>query len=104
MNYTISSALVKSDSQAAYPYGNFVGRGTVDYFNNKSPRGKFTPTRVSNVSVYNENGVVFFESSRELTIDAIRAIANALSEIADRAHEAHDDLVKVNERGFLDKR
>jgi hypothetical protein len=104
MNYTISSALVKSDPQSAYPNGEFVGKGTVNYFNNNAPRGQFTPTRVTDITVCNENGVVFFKSDRELSIHAIRAIANALSEIADRAQEAHDDLIKVNVSGLLDKR
>jgi hypothetical protein len=104
MNYTISSALVKSDPQSAYPNGEFVGRGTVSYFNNSSPRDKFNPTKVAGIAVSNENGIEFFKADRELSVDAIRAIANALSEIADKAQEAHDDLIKVNVSGLLDKR
>jgi hypothetical protein len=104
MNYTISSALVRSEPQFAYPNGEFTGRGTVNYFNNSDPRDKHSPAKVLDITISNENGVVFFKADRELSIHAIRAISNALSEIADKAIEAHDDLIKVNQTGLLDKR
>jgi hypothetical protein len=104
MNYTISSAFVRSEPQRAYPFGEFLGRGSVNYFNNRIPRDKNNPTKVSDVTISNENGIAFFKADRELSVDAIRAIANALSEIADKAQEAHDDLIKVNVSGLLDKR
>lgn len=104
MNYTISSAFVRSDPQYSYPNGELTARGSVNYFNNSVPRSANTPTKVADISITNDNGVSFFKADRELSINTIRAIANALSEIADKAQEAHDDLIVVNQKGFLDKR
>jgi hypothetical protein len=104
MNYTISSAFIKSDQHRSYPNGELIARGSVNYFNNTIPRSANTPTKVADISITNDNGISFFKADRELSVSTIRAIANALSEIADKAQEAHDDLIKVNERGYLDKR
>jgi hypothetical protein len=104
MNYTISSASIKSDPHRSYPNGELIARGSVNYFENTAPRSPNTPTKVADLIIINYNGASFFKSDRVLSISTIRAIANALSEIADKAQEAHDDLIKVNASGFLDKR
>lgn len=104
MNYTISSAFIKSDPHRSYPNGELIARGSVNYFDNTIPRSANTPTKVTDLTISNDNGINFFKSDRVLSISTIRAIANALSEIADKAQEAHDDLIEVNASGFLDKR
>lgn len=103
MSYTISSAFIKTEEHSSHPNGQLTGRASVNYFSNVAPRGSGNPTKVANVSVSNENGVSFFESrTQELSVSTIRAIANALSEIADKAQVAHDDLIKLNKS--VDKR
>ena len=97
MNYTISSAFIKTDEHKSHPNGELIGRASVNYFSNSSPRSANNPTKVGKISIANENGVTFFEPRmEELSVSTIRAIANALSEIADKAQEAHDDLIVVN--------
>jgi hypothetical protein len=103
MNYTISSAFIKTDEHPSHPNGQLSGRASVNYFSNVAPRDPRNPTKVANVSISNENGVAFFESrTQELSVSTIRSIANALSEIADKAQEAHDELIRLNKS--VDKR
>ena len=61
---TIASCLVKSEPFLSDPNGDLTAAGTVNYFCNTNPYNEYTPTRISNVSVTNKNGVVFFGSER----------------------------------------
>lgn len=103
MKFTISSAFIKTDEHLSHPTGELTGRASVNYFSNLSPRAHNNPTKVAKISISNENGVPFFEArSEELSISTIRSMANILSEIADKAQEAHDELIRLNKS--VDKR
>lgn len=95
---TIASCLVKSEPFLSDPNGALTAAGTVSYFINTNPYDEYTPTRISNVSVTNKNGVVFFGSERaEYSASALRAIADALIELANRAEDAHTKLIELNQ-------
>lgn len=95
---TIASCLVKSEPFLSDPNGDLTAAGTVNYFINTKPYDEYNPTRISNVSVTNKNGVVFFGSERaEYSASALRAIAKSIIELAARAEAAHAKLIELNQ-------
>ena len=96
---TIASCLVKSEPFLSDPNGALTAAGTVNYFNNtKQYNEYYSPTRISNVSVTNKNGVVFFGSEKvEYSASALRAIAKSIIELAARAEAAHAKLIELNQ-------
>jgi hypothetical protein len=95
---TIASCLVKSDPHVSDPNGALSATGTVNYFNNTKPHNQYTPTYINKVSVVNSNGVEFFGSEKaQYSASALRAIANAINELADRAEAAHTKLIELNQ-------
>ena len=94
---TIASCLVKSQPHDSDPNGALSATGTVNYFHNTKRPTQYTPTTISNVSVVNSNSVVFFGSEHtQYSASALRAIARAISELADRAEAAHTKLIELN--------
>jgi hypothetical protein len=94
---TIASCIVKSESHTSYPNGALVAKGTVNYFENPQPSCGYIPTRIKNVSVTNDGGVEFFGGEKsEYTASTLRAIAKAISELADLAEESHIKLIELN--------
>jgi hypothetical protein len=103
MKFTISGAFIQTAEHLSHPNGELTGRASVNYFSNLSPRAHNNPTKVANISISNQNGVQFFEARiQELSVSTIRSMANILSEIADKAQEAHDELIRLNKS--VDKR
>ena len=95
---TIASCLVKSEPFLSDPNGDLTAAGTVNYFLNTKPYGEHTPTYINKVSVVNSNGVEFFGSEKaQYSASALRAIANAINELADRAEAAHAKLIELNQ-------
>jgi len=95
---TIASCLVKSEPFLSDPNGDLTAAGTVNYFLNTKPYGEHTPTRISNVSVTNTNGVKFFgEDKTEYSASTLRAIAKSIIELAARAEAAHAKLIELNQ-------
>jgi hypothetical protein len=98
MSIIISSCLVKSEHHESFPNGELVASGTVSYFLNTKPYNEYTQTLITKVSVTNINGVQFFGDDRtEYSASALRAIADALIELANRAEDAHTKLIELNQ-------
>lgn len=98
MSITISSCLVKSEPCLSVPNGDLFASGTVNYFLNTKPYSEHTQTLIKNVCVTDINGVKFFgEDKTEYSASALRAIAKAISELADRAETAHTKLIELNQ-------
>lgn len=95
MNYTINTCLVSSQEFKAFPNGNLTTKGIVNYFNNRNA-GEHNPVKVSDITVFNDNGVVFFKRDENTSVEAIRAIAKGLIEIADNAEKAQARMEELN--------
>ena len=91
---TLSHSTVVSKEYACYPNGEMIAKGTVCLFNNKTPN-KYDPVKVGEISVRNSNGVAFFERKENLSVETMRAIASALTEIADEAEKATEQMIKL---------
>lgn len=94
MNSTIASSLVWSNPQKCYPHGDLVARATVNYLENKDCCS-YKPVKLTDVCVDNQNGSILF-SSKQLNINAARAIAKGLLEIADAAEQSNARMNKAN--------
>ena len=95
---TIASCLVKSEPYGSFPNGTLSATGTVSYFLNTRPYCENIQTLITKVSVTNSNGVQFFgEDQTEYSASALRAIANAIIELAERAEAAHAKLIELNQ-------
>ena len=90
----LSHSTVVSKEYACYPNGEMIAKGTVCLFNNKTPN-KYDPVKVGEISVRNSNGVAFFERKETLSVETMRAIASALTEIADEAEKATEQMIKL---------
>lgn len=98
MSITIASCLVKSELHGSFPNGDLVASGIVNHYDNTNSYNEYTQTLIKKVSVVNSNFVHFFGKDRtEYSASALRAIAYALIELADRAEEAHTKLIELNQ-------
>ena len=98
MSITIASCIVKSELHESFPNGDLVAKGIVNHYDNTKPYNEYTQTLIKKVSVTNSNGVDFFGKDRtEYSASALRAIADALIELANRAEDAHTKLIELNQ-------
>jgi len=95
MDYTINSCFIKSDEHASHPNGELTARAYVNYFNNRNS-DRYNPVKIEKVDITNSNGVSFFKRDNEISVSAIRAIANSLLEVADKAEKAQIRMNELN--------
>lgn len=93
----IASCEVNSQEYYSFPNGALVANGTINHSNNTKPYGEHIETVISGVKVFNANKVQFFGADKDkYSASALRAIANALTELADLAEESHKKLIELN--------
>lgn len=91
--FTLSHSTVVTEPFDSYPNGDLTARGTVNVFINRTSSDN-NPVKVNNISVNNQNGVSFF-SHTELSVSALRAIADSLRRLADESEKANDEMLKL---------
>ena len=92
---TLSHSTVVSNPYPCRPNGSMTAKGVVNIFENRFA-DKYNPVKVNELKITNDNGVVFFESHKGLSVDTIRAISEALTEIADNAEKANNMMIALD--------
>lgn len=95
MEFMINSCFIQSDEHSSHPNGELTARAYVNYFNNRNS-DRYNPVKVEKIDVTNSNGISFFKRDNEISVSAIRAIADSLLEVADKAEKAHARMAELN--------